>query len=95
LLRRTKLSGMLDLARLAVLPARRLGQENFTGDGGPLLLTGNALHADVPPDAAGSGVFGWLLAMLGQDVGFPVPQGGAQNLARPCSAASNPWAARC
>jgi phytoene dehydrogenase-like protein len=81
LLRRTKLSGMLDLARLAVLPARRLGQENFTGDGGPLLLTGNALHADVPPDAAGSGVFGWLLAMLGQDVGFPVPQGGAQNLA--------------
>lgn len=81
LLRRTKLSGMLDLARLAVLPARRLGQENFAGDGGPLLLTGNAMHADVPPDAAGSGVFGWLLAMLGQDVGFPVPQGGAQNLA--------------
>ena len=57
------------------------GQENFTGDGGPLLLTGNAMHADVPADAAGSGVFGWLLAMLGQDVGFPVPQGGAQNLA--------------
>lgn len=81
LLRRTKLSGMLDLARLAVLPVRRLGQENFAGDGGPLLLTGNALHADVPPDAAGSGIFGWLLAMLGQDVGFPVPQGGAQNLA--------------
>jgi phytoene dehydrogenase-like protein len=72
---------MLDLARLAVLPVRRLGQEHFGGDGGPLLLTGNALHADVPPDAAGSGVFGWLLAMLGQDVGFPVPQGGARNLA--------------
>jgi phytoene dehydrogenase-like protein len=81
LLRRTRLSGMLDLARLAVLPVRRLGQEHFAGDGGPLLLTGNSLHADVPPDAAGSGVFGWLLAMLGQDVGFPVPQGGAENLA--------------
>jgi phytoene dehydrogenase-like protein len=81
LLRKAKVSGMLDLARLAVLPARRLGQENFAGDGGPLLLTGNAMHADVPADAAGSGVFGWLLAMLGQDVGFPVPQGGAQNLA--------------
>jgi hypothetical protein len=39
------------------------------------------MHADVPPDAAGSGVFGWPLAMLEQDVGFPVPQGGAQNLA--------------
>ncbi len=47
----------------------------------PLLLTGNAMHADVPPDAAGSGIFGWLLAMLGQDVGFPVPQGGAGRLA--------------
>lgn len=81
LLRRTKVSGALDLARLAVLPVRRLGEENFTGIGGPLLLTGNAMHADVPPQAAGSGVFGWLLAMLGQDVGFPVPEGGAQNLA--------------
>ena len=81
LLGRTGPAGLLDLARLALLPARRLGQEVFTGDGGPLLLTGNAMHADVPPDASGSGIFGWLLAMLGQDVGFPVPQGGAQNLA--------------
>lgn len=81
LLSRTKLAGVLDLARMAVLPVRRLGVENFAGDGGPLLLTGNAMHADVPPDAAGSGIFGWLLAMLGQDVGFPVPKGGAQNLA--------------
>ena len=81
LLRRAKLAGVLDLARLAVLPVRRLGDGEFAGDGGPLLLTGNAMHADVPPDAAGSGVFGWLLAMLGQDVGFPVPQGGAHNLA--------------
>jgi len=82
LLARVGTAGALDLARLAVLPVRRLGEENFRGDGGRLLLTGNAMHSDVPPDAAGSGVFGWLLAMLGQDVGFPVPRGGAQNLAR-------------
>ncbi|MDQ2849036.1 MAG: NAD(P)/FAD-dependent oxidoreductase [Actinomycetota bacterium] len=81
LLRRTRVHGALDLARLAVLPVRRLAQENFTGEAAALLLTGNALHADVPPESAGSGVFGWLLAMLGQDVGFPVPQGGAQRLA--------------
>ena len=81
LLRQSKIEGALDLARLAVLPVRRLAQEHFTGEGGALLLTGNAMHADVPPDAAGSGIFGWLLAMLGQDVGFPVPQGGAQKLA--------------
>ncbi|RHA44098.1 phytoene desaturase family protein [Cellulomonas rhizosphaerae] len=81
LLRRVGVAGGLDLARLAVLPVRRLSDEHFAGDGGGLLLTGNAMHADVPPDAAGSGVFGWLLAMLGQDVGFPVPQGGAGVLA--------------
>jgi phytoene dehydrogenase-like protein len=39
------------------------------------------MHADVPADAAGSGVFGWLLTMLGQDVGYPVPEGGAQRFA--------------
>ena len=81
LLRRLGVGGAVDLARLGVLPVRRLSDEHFRGDGGGLLLTGNAMHADVPPDAAGSGVFGWLLAMLGQDVGFPVPQGGAGALA--------------
>lgn len=79
-LRRLGAAGTLDLARLAVLPVRRLADETFRGEGGGLLLTGNAMHADVPPDAAGSGVFGWLLAMLGQDVGFPVPTGGAGRL---------------
>jgi phytoene dehydrogenase-like protein len=81
ILRRLGTAGTLDLARLAVLPVRRLADEHFTGVGAKLLLTGNALHSDVPPDAAGSGVFGWLLAMLGQDVGFPVPEGGAGQLA--------------
>ncbi len=81
LLRRTGTAEALDLARRAVLPVRRLAEESFSGAGAGLLLTGNALHSDVPPDAAGSGVFGWLLAMLGQDVGFPAPRGGAQLLA--------------
>lgn len=79
-LRRLGVASGLDLARLAVLPVRRLAEEQFSGAGAGLLLTGNALHADIPPDAAGSGVFGWLLCMLGQDVGFPVPRGGAQQL---------------
>jgi phytoene dehydrogenase-like protein len=80
LARRTGVAGLLELARLAVLPVRRLADERFTGEGAALLLTGNAMHADVPPDAAGSGVFGWLLTMLAQDVGYPVPRGGAQQL---------------
>jgi phytoene dehydrogenase-like protein len=79
--RRLAAAGLLDLARLAVLPVRRLADEHFDGDGAAALLTGNAMHSDVPPDAAGSGIFGWLLCMLGQDVGFPVPEGGAQRFA--------------
>jgi phytoene dehydrogenase-like protein len=82
LLSRLKTAGTVDLARLAVLPVRRLAAENFRGAGADLLLTGNAMHSDIPPDAAGSGVFGWLLCMLAQDVGFPVPQGGAGNLTK-------------
>lgn len=67
--------------RMFALPVHRLGQELFEGRMGPALLTGNALHADVPAVAPVSGAFGWLLVMLGQDVGFPVPEGGAGVLA--------------
>jgi phytoene dehydrogenase-like protein len=70
----------LRLARMITLPAHRFGEENFRGDGARLLLAGNAMHTDLGPDAAGGAVFGWLLSMLGQDVGFPVPAGGAGNL---------------
>ncbi|MCU4183085.1 NAD(P)/FAD-dependent oxidoreductase [Acidiferrimicrobium sp. IK] len=73
--------GLLDLAWLAVVPARRLGEEHFRGEGGRLLLAGNALHTDLAPETAGSGLFGWLLCALAQDVGFPVPEGGAGALA--------------
>ncbi len=81
LLRRLGTADALDLARFLMLPVRRMVAERFTGDGAMLLMSGNALHADVIPDGAISGVFGWLLCMLGQDVGFPVPRGGAQQLA--------------
>ncbi|MPY32396.1 NAD(P)/FAD-dependent oxidoreductase [Streptomyces adustus] len=70
-------AGGLRLARTLALPVRRLGDEEFRGDGGRLLLAGNALHADVAPEAAGSGAFGWLMSMVGQSHGFPVPVGGA------------------
>ena len=46
-----------------------------------LMLAGNALHADIPLDGAGSGFLGLLLIMLGQTVGYPVPEGGAGRLA--------------
>ena len=72
----------LRLLRFLLLPVRRLGEEEFTGPGGPLLLAGSALHADFFPESAGSSVFGWLLTMLGQQYGWPVPLGGAGALTR-------------
>lgn len=74
---RLRAAGGLDFARMMALPARRLAEEQFAGEGGRLLLAGNALHADLAPESAGGGAFGWLMSMLGQDVGFPVPVGGA------------------
>ncbi|MFE9098156.1 phytoene desaturase family protein [Streptomyces sp. NPDC007264] len=70
-------AGGLRLARTMLLPVRRLGDEEFEGEGGRLLLAGNALHADLAPEATASGGFGWLMSMLGQTYGFPVPVGGS------------------
>jgi phytoene dehydrogenase-like protein len=77
LARRLHAVGGLRALRTLVLPVRRLGEEEFTGPAAPLLLTGCALHSDLTPESTGSGLFGWLLVMLGQRVGWPVPAGGA------------------
>ncbi len=77
---RLRPAGLLELARMAVMPVRRLAEETFLGAGGGLVLAGSALHADLTPETAGSAVYGWLLACLGQQVGFPVPEGGAGRL---------------
>ena len=79
LVNKMRAAGLLRLARFATLPVRRLAQEEFAGPGS-LLLAGCSLHTDLSPEAAGSSFFGWLLAMLGQEYGFPVPVGGAGQL---------------
>lgn len=72
--------GGLSFVRQLLTPALRLFDKNFGGDGPRLLLAGNACHADIPLDAAGSGLMGLLLTMLAQTVGYPVPVGGAERL---------------
>ncbi|HEY2043772.1 MAG TPA: NAD(P)/FAD-dependent oxidoreductase [Jatrophihabitans sp.] len=71
---------LMRFARFLALPTHRMGIELFAGRRGRALLAGNAMHADAPPDAPVSGLMGWLMAMLAQDVGFPVPIGGAAML---------------
>jgi phytoene dehydrogenase-like protein len=71
---------LVRLARFALLPVRNLGREEFRGDAARRLLAGAALHADLMPESTLSGFFGWLLCALGQDGGWPVPEGGAGRL---------------
>ena len=81
LARRLGIAESLRFARFAVQSVRAAGEELFRGEGAALLLAGNALHTDLPPEAASGAMYGWLLAMLGQTVGFPVPVGGSGALA--------------
>jgi phytoene dehydrogenase-like protein len=77
MLRRLGIAEALRFARFGVQPLRRWTEEVFNGVGAATLVAGNALHTDLGPESAGGAVFGWLLSMLGQTVGFPVPVGGA------------------
>ena len=79
-LARVRRAGGLDLVRTLLTPANELGRSRFAGVAPRLLLAGNAGHADIPLDAPGSGLMGLLMSMLGQTVGFPVPEGGAGRL---------------
>jgi phytoene dehydrogenase-like protein len=74
--------GGLDYVRTLLEPASTMGGKRFKAEAGQLLIAGNALHADIPMDASGSGLLGLLLAMSGQTVGFPVPEGGSGHLPR-------------
>lgn len=69
------------LVRTLLLPLSRFVEERFRGERARMLLAGNSAHADIPPEAPGSGLFGFLMGMLAQDVGFPSPTGGAGQLA--------------
>jgi phytoene dehydrogenase-like protein len=80
LARQLRVGGALRLARRLVLSVREFGSELFQGEGATLALAGCALHTDLSPEDAGGGVYGWLLAMLGQEYGWPVPKGGAQQI---------------
>jgi phytoene dehydrogenase-like protein len=68
--------------RFMLMSTRRHGEETFDGAGGRRLLAANALHADLSPEAPPSAVYGLVLVGLAQQVGFPVPEGGAGGLSK-------------
>jgi phytoene dehydrogenase-like protein len=75
-------AGMLDLARLVLMPAAALGGELFRSSGARAWLYGSAMHGDVPPSGAGSAIAASYLNILGHAVGWPSPEGGSDRLTR-------------
>jgi phytoene dehydrogenase-like protein len=72
--------GLVDVLQLGLGSARGQAHRRFEGEGGALLFGGNALHTDLLPESASSAIYGWLLSSLAQQVGWPVPVGGAGEL---------------
>jgi phytoene dehydrogenase-like protein len=81
LLAAVRLNGMLEWARLLLMPAHALAHELFRADGARAWLYGAAIHGDVPPDGAGSAIAAAHLNIMGHAVGWPSPEGGAAALA--------------
>jgi len=71
-----KVDGMLEFARMLLMPADGLAGEIFRGDGAAWLY-GSSLHGDVPLNGSGSAIAGVWLNLLGHAVGWPSPEGGA------------------
>jgi phytoene dehydrogenase-like protein len=78
--RRVPGRGGATLLRAALGSAEGLTRR-FHGDRARMLLVGNAAHGDAPMSSAGSGIYGLLLTMTAQRLGYPVPVGGASSLA--------------
>jgi phytoene dehydrogenase-like protein len=70
----------LRFTRLLGGSAVALGRRLFEGPGARAWLYGTAMHGDVLPGAAGSGISGFYLNLLGHAVGWPSPRGGAVRL---------------
>jgi phytoene dehydrogenase-like protein len=65
------------LARRMTGSVEALGLDVFDGAHRPTAwLAGSAQHSGLPPRAAGSGAFGFLLQLLGHSHGWPFPAGG-------------------
>jgi phytoene dehydrogenase-like protein len=75
------LSGVLDFAKLLLMPAQALAARLFRDGGSRAWLYGSAMHGDAPPMSAGSAIAAAHLNVMGHAAGWPSPEGGAGRLA--------------
>ncbi|HET8756809.1 MAG TPA: NAD(P)/FAD-dependent oxidoreductase, partial [Solirubrobacteraceae bacterium] len=68
-------------ARRLLAPVQTLGLDLFDGDTrATAWLAASAQHSGLPPTTPGSGAFGFLLQLVGQSHGWPLPRTGMQAL---------------
>jgi phytoene dehydrogenase-like protein len=79
--RRAFKEGLFDTTQLLLGPLEVLCSERFGDPAAQALLAAGASHADVPVDHPGSTPAAIFLAMAAQQLGMPVPVGGAGRLA--------------
>ena len=76
-----RIGGVLDFAKLLLMPAQALAGRLFSAGGSRAWLYGSAMHGDAPPTSAGSAIAAAHLNVMGHAVGWPSPEGGAGRLA--------------
>jgi phytoene dehydrogenase-like protein len=79
--RASGIRGGMDLAKMQLTSLQSLVEQRFSTPLGRALFASGISHTDLAIDAPGSVPGAMILAMLAQDVGMPVPMGGAQSLA--------------
>jgi phytoene dehydrogenase-like protein len=71
----------LELARMGLAPSARVAEESFSSEDARVWFIGGALHSDLTPQMAGGALYSFVLLGLAQEVGMPLPRGGASSLA--------------
>jgi phytoene dehydrogenase-like protein len=79
--RRARRQGLVDTTQLLLSPIEALCRDRLVDPASRVLLAAGASHADVPVDNPGSVPAALFLAMAAQQLGMPVPMGGAGRLA--------------
>ncbi|QHN04901.1 NAD(P)/FAD-dependent oxidoreductase [Granulicella sp. WH15] len=64
----------------ALLPGATLNSLAFVGDRAKALFAGLACHSIVPLESMASSAIGLVMAMSGHAAGWPIPQGGSQQI---------------
>lgn len=72
---------LFQLGQFMAGSVRAMIERTFRSEDARVWLAGSVAHSDLSPDDAGGGAFGLMLCGLAQQVGMPIPQGGAQAIA--------------